>query len=106
MKPIQIHPRARAEVVSAALFYHGESGEALANDLVAEVERAYGLISETPGIGSLRYADVLPGLRVRMWPLRRFPYLIFYVDQPDHIDIIRVMHARRDLPAVLRSPKS
>jgi toxin ParE1/3/4 len=37
----------------------------------------------------------LPGLRSRS--VGRFPYLIFYVEQPDHIDVWRILHARRDI---------
>jgi toxin ParE1/3/4 len=103
MKPVGIRPLARAEVRDAAIYYHAEAGADLAEDFVAEVERAYGLLSESPGIGSPRYAHVLPGMEIRVWPLRRFPYLIFYVNQPDHIDVVRVLHAHRDIPAALRS---
>jgi toxin ParE1/3/4 len=65
---------------------------------VAAVQGAFGRIGARPGIGSPRYAHELglPGLRV--WPLRRFPYLIFYVERADHLDVWRVLHAQRDLP--------
>lgn len=41
----------------------------------------------------------IPGLR--FWPLTRFPYLVFYVERDDHIDIWRVLHEQRDIPAWL-----
>jgi toxin ParE1/3/4 len=28
----------------------------------------------------------------------RFPYLVFYFEREDHIDVWRVMHVRRDIP--------
>jgi plasmid stabilization system protein ParE len=37
----------------------------------------------------------LPGLRTR--PVRRFPYLVFYFDNPGQIDITRVLHLRREI---------
>lgn len=41
----------------------------------------------------------LPGLRC--WPHTRYPYLVFYLQQQDHIDMWRVLHATRDIPAWL-----
>jgi toxin ParE1/3/4 len=38
--------------------------------------------------------------------LRRFPYLIFYMEQADHIDVWRVLHGRRDIPALMREPEA
>jgi len=50
---------------------------------------------------SPRYAHALdlPGLRC--WPLTRYPYLVFYLQQQDHIDVWRVLHSARDVPAWL-----
>lgn len=39
----------------------------------------------------------LDGLRA--WPLRRFPHLVFYRVEREHIDVWRVLHAKRDVPA-------
>jgi hypothetical protein len=41
----------------------------------------------------------IAGLRSRR--VARFPYLIFYVEQEDHIEVRRVLHAKRDIPAWL-----
>ena len=51
------------------------------------------------GTGSNRYAHELnlPGLK--FWPLTRYPYLVFYVERPDRIDVWRVLHGQRDIPA-------
>jgi toxin ParE1/3/4 len=45
-----------------------------------------------------RYAHELdlPGLLC--WPLKRYPYLVFYVERDDHIDVWRVLHGMRDFP--------
>jgi toxin ParE1/3/4 len=39
----------------------------------------------------------LAGLHV--WPLSRYPYLVFYVERADHIDVWRVLHGHRDIPS-------
>jgi toxin ParE1/3/4 len=60
-------------------------------------------IGAHPASGSPRYAHLLdlPGLRV--WPIRRFPYLVFYVERDDAVAIWRVLHTRRDIPQTLRN---
>ena len=42
----------------------------------------------------------IPGLR--SWPLPRYPYLVFYMEHDDHVDVWRVLHAERDIPAWLQ----
>ena len=42
----------------------------------------------------------LPGLR--SWALKRYPYLVFYVERTDHVDVWRVLHEDRDIPAWMR----
>jgi toxin ParE1/3/4 len=38
---------------------------------------------------------------LRAWPLTRFPYLVVYVERDTEIDVRRVRHTRRDVPAPL-----
>jgi toxin ParE1/3/4 len=66
---------------------------------VAALEQACTLIGRQPAAGSPRYAHALnlPGLR--SWPLTRYPYLVFCVEHDDFIDVWRVLHQERDLPA-------
>jgi len=79
--------------------YLDESAAQAALGLVDALERAYSHIARHPATGSARYALELnlPGLR--SWPLKRYPYLVFYVERADHIDVWRVLHAQRDIPA-------
>ena len=32
------------------------------------------------------------------------PHLVFYVECPDHIDVWRMLHGRRDIPAWMHDP--
>lgn len=63
-------------------------------------------VAEFPALGSARYAAALglPNLRHRQ--LRRFRYLVFYAERDDRIDIVRVLHAERDIPVFLRGAES
>ena len=36
-----------------------------------------------------------------MKSLRRFPYLVFFIDHEERVEIVRVLHAHRDIAAEL-----
>ena len=67
--------------------------------LPSELEKAFLHLAREPASGSPRYAHQLGLADLRFWPLGRLPYLVFYVERDDHIDIWRVLHERRDIPA-------
>jgi hypothetical protein len=37
--------------------------------------------------------------KLKSWSLSRYPYLVFYVEGPDHVDVWRVLHRQRYIPA-------
>lgn len=104
-KPVVPRDRANRDVDDAIAYYLKEHAEPAALGLVDALEDAYALLSRHPAIGSSRYAYELdiPGLR--SWPLPRFPYVIFYLEQPDRIAAWRLLHSRRDLPPRTRKPE-
>ena len=38
------------------------------------------------------------------WNVARDPYLVFYLERETHIDVWRVLHAERDIPAWMKDP--
>lgn len=106
MKPKPIIPReqAKRDVDEAVVYYLNEATEAVALGFIDALEQAYTYIARHPATGSPRYAHELnlPGLRV--WPLTHYPHLVFYVEHPDHIDVWRVLHGQRDIPAWMQEP--
>ncbi|MDR7307046.1 type II toxin-antitoxin system RelE/ParE family toxin [Rhodoferax saidenbachensis] len=90
---------ARGDIEQAITHYQEQGAEAAALGFVDALERAYMHISKNPATGSPRYAHELGIPDLRSWPLSRYPYLVFYVEQPDHIDVWRVLHMKRDIPA-------
>ena len=82
----------------------GEGAVKAALDFVEALEKAYTHIARQPASGSPRYAHELnlPGLRC--WPLTRFPYLVFYFERDDCVDVWRVLHGQRDVPAWMNEP--
>lgn len=65
-------------------------------------ERAIEQIRQEPGIGSRRMAATLGLPELRVWPVRDFPYLIFYLDRATGPEIWRLLHGARDIPVNLR----
>lgn len=106
MRQKRIIPRERAnrDADEAVDYYLAEAGAKVALGFIDALEQAYRHIARHPATGSIRYGHELdlPGLRC--WPLKRYPYLIFFVERDDHIDVWRILHAERDIPAWMREP--
>lgn len=104
MKKKPVIPRAvAARDIEQVISYHvDEEGVDLALRFVDALEAAFGHISANPAAGSQRYAAELDLPDLRFWPLKRFPYLIFYIEREDHIDVWRVLHGKRDIPTRLQ----
>ncbi len=105
-KPILPRALAHRDVEAAVDHYIREAGPAIALGFIDGLETAYRRIADHPAAGSPRYAHELslPGLRSLR--LKRYPYLVFYVERDDHIDVWRVLHAQRDIPARMQEPAS
>src|SRR5512135_3450828 len=100
MKPTVLRPRADADVDDALIYYVQESHQ-VADSFLEAVWQAREHISRVPGSGSPRYGDLLSVPGLRFWLLSKFPYAVFYFERDDHIDIVRVLHTARDVPARL-----
>jgi toxin ParE1/3/4 len=108
VNPRRVVPRALAEqdVNDALDFYLIEASEQVALGFVDALERAYRLIGEQSHAGASRYAHELNLPGPRSWPLRGYPYVVFYVTRDDHVDVWRVLHALSDIPAWLGDEES
>lgn len=67
------------------------------------VEETFDLLARQPRIGSRRLDPVVAGLRA--FPVRTLrSYIVLYFVSGDRMQIVRVVHASRDLEAVLKGP--
>lgn len=100
-KPVVLRQQAEQDISEAVEHYRAEAGEAVALKVIDELERVLTRMATHPGTGSSRYAHDLglPGLRFQL--LRKHPYLVFYVEQENSIDVWRVLHGHRDIPTWL-----
>lgn len=88
MKPVAYHRLAENEAVESARFYE-QRREFLGDNFLDHVEETLAKIQSNPEMGK-------PGkFRTRSWKMRRFPFRIVYLDQPDRIWIVAVAHLSR-----------
>jgi toxin ParE1/3/4 len=88
---------------SAAGHYRSEADVTFAVRFLDAVQRATRRVSHNPHVGTLRFAYELDIPELRSISLDRFPYLVFYVECDDHVDVWRVLRTRRDIPSRLFS---
>ena len=75
----------------------------MANAFLDALEKAVTRIQRAPGTGSPRYAQELGLSGLRFWGLNKFPFSLFYIEQADHLWVIRLVHMSRDVPASLQN---
>lgn len=105
VKPVVPREQAIRDVDEVIAYYLGEDAAQAALGFINALERAYAHIGRHPDIGSLRYAHELNLPSLRVWPLTRYPYLVFYVARADYVDVWRVLHGQRDIPLWMQEPE-
>jgi toxin ParE1/3/4 len=106
VKPVVPRELANRDIDDALTYYLSEGVKQAALGFIDALEQTYAHIGRHPATGSPRYAHELnlPGLR--FWPLVRYPHLVFYVERPQHIEVWRVLHGQRDIPAWMQEPET
>lgn len=102
-KPVVPRQKATQDIDEALAYCLAKFGEQAALGFIDALEQAYDQLSQLPGAGSPRYAHELGLPNLRSWPLISHPVIIFYVESASHIDVWRVLHAQRDIPATLQA---
>ena len=99
VKPVVPRSQADRDVDEAIAYYLEQRAVDGALGFIDALEKAYGHIGRHPAAGSPRYAHELnlPDLRFLLVP--NYPYVVFYVERDDHIDVWRVLHGQRDIPS-------
>ena len=98
----KLAPSAKNDVLDITDYYTNVSAP-LAESFVAELETTLRALCLQPGLGSRRYAHLLPNHSLRSWRLDRFPFLLFYRIDGVWLEVLRVLHERRDISADLIS---
>jgi plasmid stabilization system protein ParE len=96
MSDFVLTPAAQADVLRIIDFLQGDNPSAILK-VVDALDDAMQLLAENPMIGHIRRD--LAGDDVRFWPV--FKYLIVYQPGTKPLQVVRVLHGRRDLKALL-----
>ena len=91
-------PRALRELRAAAVYIARDNPSA-AEALLDAALRAARTLADHPEMGRLRPA--LAPARYRFWSLTAFSHVLVYDTATTPIQVLRVVHTARDLPAVL-----
>ncbi len=104
VKPVTPRQLAQRDVEEILDHYAHEGAVLAALGFIDALEQAYLHIGRHPATGSPRFAHELnlPGLR--SWRLTKYPYLVFYIEGAEHVDVWRVLHEKRDIPAWMQEP--
>ena len=99
---VQVLEEARRDIEDTTLYYQDEAGDALAGRFVDAVEKSVLQLSKYPKSGAIRFRAFSDLPELRIWPITGFPYYILYRETADQLLIVRILHAQRDIPAILR----
>ena len=75
--------------MDAAFAYYEQRQAGLGTDFLRACDASFSAVSRMP----LAYREVRP--RVRRALLRRFPYMVFFVPEPERVAIIGLVHVRQ-----------
>jgi toxin ParE1/3/4 len=100
-KTVILRLAAERDFETAVDYYLSNASEHTAHRFADAIKDAYGKIPNYPGAGSPRYSHELSIEGLKTWKVERFPYLIFYFEHDDYIDVWRILHGRSDIPAWL-----
>lgn len=89
MPRLYVEPEAEADLDAAFMWYEGQR-PGLGSEFLAEVAYTFSQVEDSPE----RY-PVIRGMTRRVL-VRRFPYAVFYVLEPELVAVTAVMHGRRD----------
>jgi toxin ParE1/3/4 len=91
---LELHPEARAELRSAAL-WHDERRAGLGDEFIAEVSAAFDRVGDAPESYSAWPGTQAAGPLIRKATIQRFPYVIAFEEHERHVLALAVAHAKR-----------
>src|SRR5512140_3579755 len=92
-------PEAEEDLIGIWAYLAEQATEQVADSQLAAIESACVKLEHWPHAGRQR-DDLLPGLR----SVLAVPYVIFYRVRNDVVEVVRVIHGRRDIDAIFAEP--
>jgi toxin ParE1/3/4 len=100
---IQKREAAKRDLTEQFIWYAENAGIEVAERFLSAVDATLAQVSQMPRIGSPIHprSHELAGLR--RWPVEGFErILLFYIPEPGKIDLVRVLHAKRNWDSLFR----
>lgn len=104
MKRVEWSRQAQLDAADSADWYVRQGGLALGERFLAQVDATLMRLGQFPASGSTRHADCIPDLpaALRFFPVAQFErHLVYYLDLPTHVEVIRVWDSARGLEALM-----
>ena len=96
MPSILITPAAEEDLINIWLYIARDNEEA-ADRIYQAAENTFELLADSPRMGTPYHPRRTQLKGVRFFPINKFhSYLIYYREQPEGIEIIRVLHAHME----------
>ena len=91
---LELHPEARAELRSAALWYD-ERRTGLGDEFILETSAALDRIGDAPESHPAWTGTRTAGSLIRKATIQRFPYVIAFEKHDQHLLVLAVAHVKR-----------
>lgn len=109
MKQWKVFTKRQAETDAADIcLYIAQDNPQAAERFLTAIEETSQILSATSFIGSVRYFSHPELTGLRFFLIKDFEnYLLFYrtIEQEEVVEIVRIVHGARDLPALFGSAK-
>lgn len=96
------HQLADQDIIEAIDFYNDALAYQASTKFLNAIEKALRFIWAFPEAGSSRLSEILGLKQFKTWPLTKFPFLVVYLVENEEIDVVRLIHQKRDFSEPLR----
>jgi toxin ParE1/3/4 len=103
MHDIVVSPEARLDQINIADYLGAQVGSDLSERFLLTIEEAFETLSLFPNAGASRSYGQSQFAALRMFRVRRFPYLIFYRPIDTQVQIVRIIHGAQDIENIFRA---
>jgi toxin ParE1/3/4 len=96
------HSLADKDIIDAIDFYNDALAHQTSTRFLDAIEKALRFILAFPKAGSSRLGEMVGLKQFKTWPLTKFPFLVVYLVENEEIDVVRLIHQKRDFSEPLR----
>jgi toxin ParE1/3/4 len=101
MKRLRVQHHAMRDLAGARAYYRREAPH-MVGAFASAVDAEFLYLRRNPSTGSPRYGLQIGFTGLRSWAVKKFPYVIFYVQDTDCVAVIRVLHQSTGIPQHLQ----